>query len=166
MPPCEVLDLLKEALDLFNDKANFALRRDRERTSYKLAARIDDLLQRFDGPKHLAIDEARERWSAASSIRIDPNERIVEQSSGGGYWVRAWVFVERPKLGEPGTPLRTRYEAALAMLPSLTREILLAHRVDDLDYVAIAARFDIAVGAVQQHITDALESISKVLDDD
>ncbi|MFD1104448.1 RNA polymerase sigma factor [Sphingobium olei] len=166
MPPSEALDLLKEALDLFNDNANFALRRDRKRTSYKLAARIDDLLQRFDGPRHLAIDEARERWSAASSIRIDPNERIVEQSPGGGYWVRAWVFVERPKLDEPGTPLRTRYEAALAVLPSLTREVLLAHRVDDLDYAAIAARFGITIGEVEQCIADALEAVSKALDHD
>jgi len=166
MSRCEALDLLKEALDLFNDHANFALRGDREQTSHKLVARIEDFLRSFAGPGHLAIDEARERWSATSSIRIDAEERIVEHSPGGGYWVRAWVFVERPKLGEPGTPLRTRYEAALAVLPSLTREVLLAHRVDDLDYAAIAARFGITIGEVEQCVAEALEAVSKALDHD
>ena len=90
----------------------------------------------------------------------------MEHSPDGGFWVRAWVFVQSLQLGERGTPLRNRYEAALAALPESTRQVLLAHRVDGLDYVTIAGRFDISVGDVESRIADALRAISNALDDD
>lgn len=57
----ETLDLLKEALDFLNDHPNFGLRRDRRRTSYDLASRIDTHIAQLALPPHPAIAEARAR---------------------------------------------------------------------------------------------------------
>jgi DNA-directed RNA polymerase specialized sigma24 family protein len=161
----DTLALLQEALEFFNDHPNFGLRRDRSRTSYKLAARIDDHLRKLDGPAHPAIAEARERWAATSFVRIDAEESRIELTSAGAYWVRAWILVERPDLGGPESSLRRRYEAAVAALPARTRQVFLAHRVEDLAYAAIAKRLAISVREVEQHIAQALVSISAALDD-
>ncbi len=41
MPDNDAIALLAEALEFFNDHPSFSLRRDRRRSSYELAARID-----------------------------------------------------------------------------------------------------------------------------
>jgi hypothetical protein len=43
--PTEARQLLKEALDLFNDHPNFRMRHDRTISSYDLAAKIDRYLK-------------------------------------------------------------------------------------------------------------------------
>ncbi|MFD2427641.1 hypothetical protein ACFSUK_04430 [Sphingobium scionense] len=88
--------LLVEALDFFNDHPCFSLRRDRRRTSYELAARIDAFLAP-DKTVLPVVAAARKRWPDAHILRIDPDEQTV-QRDGDGYWVRAWVRVDAPVL--------------------------------------------------------------------
>src|SRR3546814_4904908 len=75
--------LLIEALDFFNDHPRFSLRRDRRRTSYELAARIDAFLAP-DTAVLPIVAAARERWPNAHVLRIDPDEQTV-QRDGDGY---------------------------------------------------------------------------------
>ncbi len=89
------LVLLREALDLFNDRPNFSLRRDRDRTSYKLAARIDaHLAARGASEPHPAIAIARARWSDDTDIVIDADETRASDGCDGT-WVRAWLLVPK-----------------------------------------------------------------------
>src|SRR3546814_13499254 len=66
-----------------SDLPRFSLRRDRRRTSYKLAARIDAFLAP-DTAVLPIVAAARERWPNAHVLRIDPDEQTV-QRDGDGY---------------------------------------------------------------------------------
>lgn len=159
----ETRALLIEALDFLNDHRNFSLRRDRRRTSYDLAARIDEHLARLAAPPHPAIAEARERWAATPFLRVDEDERIFERSSDG-FWVRGWILIGLAVAGEIEPALRARYEAAIADLPERTRQVFLAHRAEGLDYALIAERLDIIVTEVQRHAAEAIAAITRFLD--
>ena len=52
-------------------------------------------------------------------------------------------------------------ERAVRKLPRLQREIFLAARLDDLNYLEIAERTDLSVGQVEQAIAKALVSIAR-----
>lgn len=154
--------LLVEALDFFNDHPRFSLRRDRRRDSYALASRIDAFLAR-DKPVLPVVAAARDRWETANVLRIDPNEQAVEHDDDG-YWVRAWVRVSSASINDHGAGLAERYARALAALPEITREVLLAHQRREQDFGTIAARLGITTREVEQHIADALLAIGQALD--
>src|SRR3546814_21133862 len=88
--------LLIEALAFFNDHPRFSLRRDRRRTSYELAARIDAFLAP-DTAVLPIVAAARERWPNAHVLRRDPDEQNV-QTDGDGYRLWAWVPVDESGL--------------------------------------------------------------------
>jgi hypothetical protein len=156
--PNETLGLLKEALQLFNDHPNFALRTDRRTTSYALASRIDAHLEALAaGSSHAAVAIARKRW-ATSFLRIDDDARVVEETEEG-FWVLAAVMISRAAVGEVPDDLRARYERGIALLPQATRRVFLLHRVDGLDYTQIAAQLGISDAEVEHHITEALYQI-------
>jgi DNA-directed RNA polymerase specialized sigma24 family protein len=154
--------LLVEALDFFNDHPCFSLRRDRRRTSYELAARIDAFLAP-DKTVLPVVAAARERWANAHILRIDPDEQTV-QRDGDGYWVRAWVRVDATGLADVGAAPIDRYARAVAALPEITRQVLLADFLGHEDFTAIAARLGITTHEVEQHIADALAAIAQALD--
>jgi len=54
--------------------------------------------------------------------------------------------------GMATTVLLERMEAALLTLPRFTREVFLAHRLDDLSYRDIAARTGVSVRRVEREI--------------
>src|SRR3546814_18606552 len=85
--------LLIEALDFFNDHPRFSLRRDRRRTSYELAARIDAFLAPATAVLPI-VAAGRERWNKAQVLRIDQDEQNGKRD-GDGYWVRARSTEER-----------------------------------------------------------------------
>ncbi|WP_447726041.1 RNA polymerase sigma factor [Sphingomonas koreensis] len=58
-----------------------------------------------------------------------------------------------------------RLETALARLKPRTREIFLAHRVDGLSYVEIAARTGLSVKGVEKHMSRAIALVDRVLPD-
>ena len=49
-----------------------------------------------------------------------------------------------------------RMEAALLTLPRLTREVFLAHRIDDLSYAEIAETTGLSVRQIERRMADAL----------
>lgn len=51
---------------------------------------------------------------------------------------------------------RARMEAALLVLPRLTCEVFLAHRIDDLSYAEIAEITGLSVRQVERRMADAL----------
>lgn len=56
------------------------------------------------------------------------------------------------------------YRRALEELPHRTREIFLAHRVDELTYREIAEKMGISIPTVQYHVARALAHIDAALD--
>ncbi|AJA07255.1 sigma-70 region 4 domain-containing protein [Sphingobium sp. H39-3-25] len=162
MPDLDARALLVEALDFFNDHPCFGLRRDRRRTSYQLAARIDAFLAP-DKTVLPIVAAARERWLNTHILRIDPDEQTV-QRDGDSYWVRAWVRVDAARLADVGAAPIDRYARAVAALPEITRQVLLADFLGEEDFAAIAARLGIATHEVEQHIADALAVIAQALD--
>src|SRR3546814_5495691 len=65
------------------------------------------------------------------------------QRDGDGYWVRAWVRVDAAGLADVGAAPIDRYARAVAALPEVTRQVLLADFLGDEDFTAIAARLGI-----------------------
>ncbi len=53
-----------------------------------------------------------------------------------------------------------RLRRALASLDPLTRQVFLAHVVEDLPYGVIAGRFGIDVDLVERHVARALVALS------
>ncbi|PZU66745.1 sigma factor-like helix-turn-helix DNA-binding protein [Sphingobium sp.] len=162
MPDHDARALLVEALDFLNDHPCFSLRRDRRRTSYQLASRIDAFLAP-DTAVLPIVTAARERWLNAHNLRIDPDEQTV-QREGDGYWVRAWVRVDAADLADVGAAPIDRYARAVAGLPEITRQVLLADFLGREDFTAIAVRLGITTQEVEQHIADALAAIAQALD--
>ena len=158
----EARELLAAALDLFNDRPNFGLRRDPQQTSYRLAARISAGLSVWSDAPHPAIAVARDRWDKVDFLRVDGDERIVEHRADG-YWVRAWIRIALSNVGEMAPELAARYRDACEALPEPSRSILAAHQQDGLDYRAVASRFDITVDEVERHIASALIGLVKAL---
>lgn len=58
---------------------------------------------------------------------------------------------------------RERMQAALLRLPRFTREVFLAHRIDDLSYAEIAARTGVSVRRVEREIARALVGLDRAL---
>ncbi|MFD2427640.1 sigma factor-like helix-turn-helix DNA-binding protein [Sphingobium scionense] len=57
-----------------------------------------------------------------------------------------------------------RYVRAVAALPEITRQVLLADFLGHEDFTTIAARLGITTTEVEQHIADALAAIAQALD--
>jgi hypothetical protein len=115
MPYPETLALLREALDLLNDRPNFGLRRDPHQTSYKLALRIEAHIAGFEAQAtHPAIDIARRLWSDDHHIQVDQGEQEISEGQDG-IWVRAWLLVEADDLpdDEPDPPAAAGGEEAI-----------------------------------------------------
>src|SRR3546814_7042021 len=68
---------------------------------------------------------------------------LTVQRDGDGYWVRAWVRVDAAGLADVGAAPIDRYARAVAALPEVTRQVLLADFLGDEDFTAIAARLGI-----------------------
>ncbi len=49
-----------------------------------------------------------------------------------------------------------RIEAALLTLPRLTREVFLAHRIDDLSYAEIAEIMGLSIRRIEREIANAI----------
>jgi len=56
-----------------------------------------------------------------------------------------------------------RLEAALLTLPRFTREVFLAHRLDDLSYAEIASRTGISVRRVERELARALYGLDRAM---
>jgi RNA polymerase sigma-70 factor (ECF subfamily) len=56
-----------------------------------------------------------------------------------------------------------RVEAIMLRLPRLTREIFLAHRLDDMPYDEIARRTGLTVRQVERHLARAIAALMKGL---
>ena len=166
----DTLALLREALDFFNDHPNFSLRRDRRATTYALAARIDAHLAELATPAaiHPAVGIARARWSHDNFVEIDEGELEISEGNDG-VWVRAWVLVPSGDLPPEDDPpadaiTRARYREILVDLPDATREIFQLHRVEGLDYCAIATMRGITVADVERHVADAILALTRAFD--
>jgi RNA polymerase sigma-70 factor (ECF subfamily) len=62
------------------------------------------------------------------------------------------------------TELLARMEAALETLPRFTREVFLAHRIDDLSYPEIAKITGTSVKRVEHEMFRALLGLTRALD--
>jgi RNA polymerase sigma factor (sigma-70 family) len=61
------------------------------------------------------------------------------------------------------TELRRRLERAMRALPRPTREVFLAHRLDDMSYSEIAERTGLSVNEVERHIARVIIAIDRSL---
>jgi RNA polymerase sigma-70 factor (ECF subfamily) len=59
--------------------------------------------------------------------------------------------------------LLRRLERAMRTVPRQTREVFLAHRLDDMSYSEIAERTGLSVRDVERHMTRALIAIDRSL---
>lgn len=57
-----------------------------------------------------------------------------------------------------------RIEAIMLRLPRLTREIFMAHRLDDMPYDEIARRTGLTVRQVERHMARAILALMRGLD--
>src|SRR3546814_1469244 len=87
--------LLIEALDFFNDHPRFSLRRDRRRTSYELAARIDAFLAP-DTAVLPIVAAARERWPNAHVLRSEEHTSELQSLMRISYAVFCWKKKKQP----------------------------------------------------------------------
>lgn len=162
------LALLREALEFFNDRPNFGLRRNARRTSYDLASRIERhlTLSTPTPTDHAAVVIARARWADSAAVLIDPDETETRHCDEG-VRVRAWVLVAETWLpidAEPPLAIDVdRYRAAVRALPPITRTVFLLHAVDGMRYPAIAERTGLPVDVVEAQIVEAMVQIDRAL---
>ncbi len=64
---------------------------------------------------------------------------------------------------DPDPVTLTRMERAVRKLPRLRREIFLAARLDDMNYVEIAERTGLSVGQVERELARALMSVARCM---
>ena len=67
---------------------------------------------------------------------------------------------------EHANPELKKLERAMLKLPRSTREIFLAHRLDDMSYLEIADRTGLTIRQVERHMAKALYWVCKELDDE
>lgn len=66
----------------------------------------------------------------------------------------------------PDPELLKKLERAMLKLSHSTREIFLAHRLDDMTYQEIADRTGLPVGQVERHMAKAICRLCRELDDE
>lgn len=66
----------------------------------------------------------------------------------------------------PDPELLKKLEQAVLKLPRSTREIFLAHRLDNMSYRDIAERRGLTVRKVERHMARAIYRLCKELDDE
>lgn len=64
----------------------------------------------------------------------------------------------------PDPDFLRRIEEAMLNIPTLQREIFMAHRLDDMPYEEIARRTGLTTRQVERHIARALYKLAKQLD--
>lgn len=62
--------------------------------------------------------------------------------------------------------LLKKLERAMLKLPNSTRQIFLAHRLDDMPYQEIADRTGLTVRQVERHMAKAIYRLCRELDDE
>jgi hypothetical protein len=67
---------------------------------------------------------------------------------------------------EHANPELKKLERAMLKLPRSTREIFLAHRLDDMSYLEIADRTGLTVRQIERHMAKAIYRLCKELDDE
>ena len=60
--------------------------------------------------------------------------------------------------------IRRRLERAMRTVPRTTREVFLAHRLEDMSYREIAERYGLSVREVERHIARAIIAMDRALD--
>lgn len=156
----QMIALLEDLLKFLGSTRYFNIGFGRRLQRRQLVARIELVLHHVAAATHPAIQEARERWATTSFLRIDRDERVIEVNPDGTSWVRAWVKISTGFPTSPGTSERRRYEAAVADMPEIMRQIFLAHALDDLSYEAIAQQLHIDVAEVQSQLGSALARLA------
>ena len=66
----------------------------------------------------------------------------------------------------PDPELLKKMERAMLKLPRSTREIFLAHRLDNMSYQEIADRTGLSVRQVERHMAKAIWRLCRELDDE
>jgi RNA polymerase sigma-70 factor (ECF subfamily) len=74
---------------------------------------------------------------------------------------RASPYEGPPVANDPDPELLKKLERAMLKLPRSTREIFLAHRLDDMSYQEIADRTGLTVRQVERHMARAIYRLSK-----
>lgn len=158
----QIVELLRERVTFLDDGKLVSIDFRRPARRRELAARVELELNRLTAPPHPAIQEARERWATTSFLRIDREERSIEVNPDGTSWVRAWVKISA---GFPAAdaPERRRYEATVAHMPEIMRQIFLAHALEGSPYEAIAERLHIDVAEVQSQMGFALARLDEAI---
>lgn len=59
--------------------------------------------------------------------------------------------------------IRNRLERAMRAMPRRTREVFLAHRLEDMPYSEIAERTGLSLRAVERHMARAIGAIDRSL---
>jgi RNA polymerase sigma factor (sigma-70 family) len=67
---------------------------------------------------------------------------------------------------DPDPEMLKKLERAIQKLPRSTREIFLAHRLDDMSYRQIANRTGLTVRQVERHMARAIYRICREVDDE
>ena len=67
---------------------------------------------------------------------------------------------------DPDPELLKKLERAMLKLPRSTRDIFLAHRLDDMPYQEIADRTGLTLRQVERHMARAIYRLCKELDDE
>ncbi len=102
--------------------------------------------------RNLLIDRSRRLATRAAHVPID-------DSAEAAVAPRQAEMIELEQM-------RARYRELVASLPARMREVFILHRIEELSYKEIAARFNISVRTVEWHIAEAIVRISKGLDDE
>lgn len=152
----QIIALLGDLLKFLGSAGRFRMGFERRRQRSELTAWIELELAHLAAAPHPAIHEARERWATTSFLRIDRDERAVEVNPDGTSWVRAWVKISTSFPASPDSSERRRFEAAVADMPEIMRQIFLAHALDNSPYEAIAEQLHIEVAEVQSQLGFAL----------
>jgi RNA polymerase sigma-70 factor (ECF subfamily) len=67
---------------------------------------------------------------------------------------------------DPDPVLLEKIEQAMLKLPRSTREIFLAHRLDDMSYQEISERTGLTVREVEMHMAKAIRRLCSELDEE
>ena len=154
MPDISVLELLGAAQSLIAQTLRYAPVASQHEAA-RLVARIDDLFATsgFErAPEHV-LNDIRESWQDSSRVRIA--EGALMRADVKGLWVSAWLRADRgmARLTKP------TFNAALAALPLMPREVYTLRRVKGLSFDEIGLRLGLDAAAVETLFFEALRGL-------
>lgn len=131
---------------------------DRLRESRAIVARIDAFIAEAGVQVASAslVEEVRAKWHAVDAVRLE--DKAVVRADARGLWISAWLLTHQKR-----RLTQDSFDAALAALTLMAREVYLLHRMEGLSFKEIGDRLGLEAPTIESLFYEAMRGLHQTI---